>query len=430
MSTSSRALPAETPLLKRLNEQRIAAAHKRKAFLERAAEGETLTDTEQREFEHVSREIDRFGGLIKEEIERVKRDDELAQAYGSGVQRFATRNNAEARYGSPLGNARLTGLPNVQSRSFNEFGHWFLEREGFEARAANEGTGSAGGHLVPIEYSAPILDLAVNAMQVRAAGATVVPMNSRTLVKAVQTSDPTPAWRAESAAIVSSDPVFAQITFAAKTLSVHTAVTRELLEDADPDFGNVLATSMARAFALELDRVALYGTGASNQPLGLKPNLVANASSQVTNFTGVNGGTLASGTAAPALAGAISRVKGRNYTPTGQLYSSRTEAQLGSLLEGTANQPLRMPEYVTDVPTFVTNQIPNNITVGTSNDTSDYFVGDWSNLMIGLRTQFEITRHNDPLMLSNGQIAFVGWLRADVQVARLGAFEVLAGLRA
>jgi HK97 family phage major capsid protein len=89
-----------------------------------------------------------------------------------------------------------------------------------------------------------------------------------------------------------------------------------------------------------------------------------------------------------------------------------------------------MPDYVNNVPAYVTNQIGNAITVGTSNDTSDYFVGDWSNLLIGLRTDLEISRHADPLMLSNGQVVFVGWLRMDVQVARLGAFEVLAGLRA
>lgn len=353
---------------------------------------------------------------------------EQREAFAAAHERLHPK--AEARYGSPLGNISLTGLPDVRAgRTFEDFGHWVRQEAGFEARAASEGTATAGGHLVPTELSTPILDLAVNAMQVKAAGATVIPMNSWKLDKPVQTSDPTPSWRAEGAAIATSDPVFSKVTFTAKSLAVYTPVSMELLEDSDPDFGAVLAQSLARAFALELDRVALYGSGASNQPLGLKPNIVANASSQVTHFTGANGGTLASATAAPALAGAISRVKGRNYTPTGQLYSSRTEMQLGSLLEGTANQPLRMPDYVNQVPTYVTNQIPNNITLGTNGGVgSDYFVGDWSNLMIGLRTDFRIMRNDNALQLSNGQVAFVGWLRADVQVARLGAFEILDGL--
>ena len=57
-------------------------------------------------------------------------------------------------------------------------------------------------------------------------------------------------------------------------------------------------------------------------------------------------------------------------------------------------------------------------------------MGDFSNLLIGLRTSFSVMALREPLMLSAGQIALVGWLRADVAVARTAAFEILNGLRA
>ena len=57
-------------------------------------------------------------------------------------------------------------------------------------------------------------------------------------------------------------------------------------------------------------------------------------------------------------------------------------------------------------------------------------MGDFSNLLIGLRTSFSVMALREPLMLSAGQIALVGWLRADVAVARTATFEILNGLRA
>lgn len=69
------------------------------------------------------------------------------------------------------------------------------------------------------------------------------------------------------------------------------------------------------------------------------------------------------------------------------------------------------------VPRFSTNQVPTDITIGTSADTSDAFVADWRELMIGARVNFSIQFLREKFA-DSGQVAFLAWQRADVQLAR------------
>lgn len=367
--------------------------------------------------------------VVTEPADRARREAE-AREFAEAAR--STVEQPEARYGHPLSReARLSGLPEVNSRPLTEFGEYVRSLAGYavapEARAAVEGTNSAGGFLVPVQYASPILDLAINQSAVRAAGARVIPMNSQTMNVPFVVSDPVPAFRNESAAIAESDPVFDRKTFTARSLAVHVKVSRELLEDSEPSFGEVLAVQMARQFALKLDEIALYGSGVAPQPLGIKGTAGVNT----VNFTGANGGTLAAATAyaTGGVGGAVSRLRGKNYNPTGMIMSPRTEAQLGLLVD-TTGQPLTMPEYVSRVPRYATGNVPNNLTLGTSTDVSDLIVGDFGWLGIGMRTEFGMSLNPYALELSAGQVAFVGWMRFDVQVLRPAAFEILTGLRA
>jgi HK97 family phage major capsid protein len=86
-------------------------------------------------------------------------------------------------------------------------------------------------------------------------------------------------------------------------------------------------------------------------------------------------------------------------------------------------QPLVPPAAVQAVPEFLTNQIPIQ---GTSPDMTDVYVGDFSQLMIGLRTSFrlEVSRVAGEAF-ERLQIWVRAYLRADVQLARPEAFAVL-----
>jgi HK97 family phage major capsid protein len=136
-------------------------------------------------------------------------------------------------------------------------------------RALAEATVGAGGALVPAPRSARVIDLARNRTVVFRAGAQTVPMTSQTLALARLTSEGTPAWKSENATITAADIVFDRVTFTARTLVRLITLSVELFEDADPSSEDVIANAFAGQMALELDRVALLGTGTSPEPRGV-----------------------------------------------------------------------------------------------------------------------------------------------------------------
>jgi HK97 family phage major capsid protein len=78
---------------------------------------------------------------------------------------------------------------------------------------------------------------------------------------------------------------------------------------------------------------------------------------------------------------------------------------------------------------LTTKSVPINVTTGTSTDTSNVFTGDWSNLLVGMRTDFRLRFLGERYLADNLQYAFLAYLRADVQLAQPAAFVVDAGVR-
>lgn len=421
-----------TDLLTRLNDQRIAAVQTARGIADRMSVSDTPNPRDEAAYRKATEEIDRLSALAKDERRRVNQEHDDSEAIGYAERRagMGTGNmslNTEARYNVPLPEGRrFTDLPDADKRrNLDDFGSYTRSLLLNEQRAQSEGVSAEGGALVPTAFAAPILDLAVNAMQVRRAGARIIPMDSKTTQIGRLEADPTPQWRAEAAAIAESAGVFGAVTLTAKSMAVYVKCSLELLEDANPAFGTVLGTALARAFALEGDRVALYGTGTSNMPRGVKNT----SGVAITPLAGVNGGIVneGNGNYGPVIQ-TVGRLKARNYQPSGLLYSPRTETSFAGLTD-TSGQPLAMPDYLKNIPQYVTGQIPNNLTVGTSTDASDVFAGDWSNLLIGMRTDFRILPLNERFLVESGSVGFVGWMRLDVQLARADAFEVLSGVR-
>ncbi len=287
-----------------------------------------------------------------------------------------------------------------------------------ERRAMAEGTNAAGGFLVPSVLSATLIDLARNSTQVLKAGATLIPMENRTLAVPKWLADPAAAWHTENAAIALVDPTIGSVMLTAHTLAANVVVSRELLEDA-PTVSDRLAETFAAQFALKLDMAALYGSGTAPEPLGVK-----NTPGVALTPFGVNGTTP---TNVDFLVDAAGRLADANENPTGIIYSGRTARSLAKLKD-TTGQPIELPSYLASIPTYATQQVGNAFTVGTSTDTSDVFVADWAQLLVGIRTELQISvlaeRYAD-----YGQVGFVAWMRSDIAVARAKAFDVTTGVR-
>lgn len=288
-----------------------------------------------------------------------------------------------------------------------------------EHRAMAEGTASAGGALVPAPSAARFIDKARNATRVIQAGATTVPMDSNTLRVPRLTGSSAPAWRAENAAIAQGDLTFDSVTLTAHSLAFLVKLSRELIEDSDPSALMIVENDLAAQVALEIDRVALRGSGSGDEPRGVR-----NTSGVTTTaFGGANGATP---TNYDLLIDAEQAVRAANFEPTGTILSSRSQASLRKMKETSTGAYLVPPVGL--VPQYVTNQLPGNLVAGTSSDTTEIYTGQWPLLYLGMRTG-PLFIELDQRYMDTGQIGVVIWYRGDVAVAQPGAFAVTTGVR-
>jgi len=304
-------------------------------------------------------------------------------------------------------------------------GNW----DGAEAeRGLLEGTSTAGGVLVPTPLAANIIDKARNATRVFQAGAVTVPMKAQTLKVPRLTVDNTPAWHSEAGSLSPADLTFDSVTFTAQTLARVIKLSVELFEDADPSAQSVIENSFAKQIALEVDRVALRGSGTSPEPRG-----VLNQTGVTTTTHGANGSTIGSPVAAGVmnwefLGQATGIVRGQNFEPNAHIMAPRTLQSL-SLVRDTTNQFLRPPPLLDNIERLTTNQIPITLTVGTSTDCSEVYTADWTQLMVGMRTEFNLQFLRERFLADTLEYAFLAYLRADIQLSQPKAFNVDTGVR-
>ena len=278
--------------------------------------------------------------------------------------------------------------------------------EGVRAALAG-GVDTSGGFAVPSRLAPSILDAMTAQSSVLTAGAglTLIEPAQLFTTAAIDTV-PSAAWRAEAGSIAESDPVFRAILAAPKSLAFYFKISRELLADAT-DISRALTTAIAQSFALALDAAALRGSGTAPTPRGLLNTAGVHA---VTS--GANGAAL---TNYGKLFEAVTAILSADHGMAGAaIMHPRSLVKLGSLLD-TTNQPLNVPTMLQPLKMLQTSQIPVNLTVGTSNDCSEIFMGDFSQMQFIVRENVSIQLLRERFA-ETGQLAFVGHVRADIAV--------------
>ncbi|WP_051133189.1 phage major capsid protein [Nocardia paucivorans] len=249
------------------------------------------------------------------------------------------------------------------------------------------------------------------------AGGYTVPMTSQTLRIPRLEGEGAPAWRNENAAVAEGDLVFGQVTLTARSLTRLVKISRELFEDSDPSVSQVVSNAFAAQIALELDRVALRGSGTAPEPRG-----VLNTAGVALTGHGANGTVI---NTYDWLLDSVGAVRSNNFEPSAVITAPRTLTTL-SKLKDAQNAYLAPPSGLP--PLLPTKQVPTNLTVGTSTDASEIYTGQWNQLAIGIRTGFTLEvlteRYAD-----NMQLGFLAHIRADVAVLQPGAFVVDTGVR-
>lgn len=284
--------------------------------------------------------------------------------------------------------------------------------------ALSESTDSTGGYTVPKYLLGEVIDNMRQKTLCIQAGALTVPLDGAENTIARLATDPVGGWRLENAQIAESDPSFGAVVMRPKSLAVLVKISRELLEDS-LNLNDALMQAFAGSLAVSLDKAALFGSGTGAEPLGLYSQLATSVS------MGVNGAALT--THYDPLLDVLFELEAASApSPTAMIMHPRTRRTINKFSD-TTGQPMRPPVALENIPMLTSTIVPINQVQGTANNASCVIMGDFSKLLIGVRTllRIEVLRER---FADNHQYAFVAHLRADVGVAQPAAFCGLNGI--
>jgi HK97 family phage major capsid protein len=160
-----------------------------------------------------------------------------------------------------------------------------LQRRQLELRqiGVDQPAGTTGGALVGT-YTDPqqYVDVLRPSMAVRAAGARVLSDLRENLRLPRMTASGTPGWFAENSPIPTTEETFDDVTLTPHHDGAIVSVTRNMLQQSNPEVEAIVRNDLALRLANDVDRTAIAGTGVAPQPLGittdpLVPTLPASA---------------------------------------------------------------------------------------------------------------------------------------------------------
>jgi HK97 family phage major capsid protein/HK97 family phage prohead protease len=265
------------------------------------------------------------------------------------------------------------------------------------------GTPSAGGDLVADELlSGSFIDLLRNRLALAQAGITILNGLQGNISIPRQTSAATAYWVGENSAPTESQQAIDQVNMTPKTVGAYVDYSRRLLLQSTISVEQMVRDDLAKVIAQELDRAAIYGTGSSNQPLGL--NNTSGIGAQVLTGSGTFEELIAMETdvaAANADAGALRYIM--NATSRGALKGTKKDAGSGDFVFEN--------NEVNGYPVIVSNQLAGN----------DTLFGDFSMLIMGMWSGLDLTV--DPYAgATAGTVRIIALQDVDVAVKQPSAF--------
>lgn len=220
-----------------------------------------------------------------------------------------------------------------------------------------------------------------------------------------QTAGATAYWLGEGADATEGTPAIGQIELSPKTVAAYTDVTRRLLMQSTPDAEGIVRGDLVNAIAQAVDYAGYYGSGASNQPKGIK------------NYTGINAKDFAA--TQPTYAELVdmeSLIASDDADVEGMAYVlnaiGRGAMKTTQKFSGTNGAPVWEPgNTLNGYRTEVTNQIADG----------DYFFGNFADLIVGMWGGLDLTV--DPYSLSkSGGTRIVVFQDVDFVLRRLESF--------
>ena len=318
----------------------------------------------------------------------------------------------------------------LERRSGRAAGGIMVPTSVFEKRIVTTTTPGAGpgANIIATDWRGDMfIDRLREAMAVRRLGARVLDGLVGNVDIPRLKASATAYWVAENEAITLSDPSFEKVSLTPKHIGVRTEVSRNMLLQSSPDIEDLLRSDFAWLLAAGLDAAAIQG-GGTNQPTGIL------ATSGVTD---VPGGAAGLAPTYPNVVGLIAAVAGANALSgsLGFLTNSKVVAKLATTLmtsgDTSSSFIIAQPGLGTlaGYPLAVSNLVPSNITKGAGTNLSALIFGDWSQLLIGYWSAFDLlVNPYESTAYSKGNVQIRGMLTADIKLRHPEGFAKTADI--
>jgi HK97 family phage major capsid protein len=206
-------------------------------------------------------------------------------------------------------------------------------------------------------------------------------------------TDVSPDWATEGVDIPEGDPAWDTLTVTPSKLAHRIVCSNESIDDAPIDLLGWLQSHVLKLIALKLDYGLLEGNPTAGAP-GVK-GLKYQAGVQTITTLGTDGGPLTNLDPIAAAIGAIEEVNG---TPSAIVMRPGTWMTCETLKDANqryllspAQDPTRSPaRSLFGLPVFVTSQLSNTETRGTSSNTSSIYVFDASQIVVVRRADLVV----------------------------------------
>lgn len=246
------------------------------------------------------------------------------------------------------------------------------------------GTSSLGGAAVPT-LQGPVIEILRNKVIAARAGASVMSglTGNISFPRQITANTATAVGENPTAASSLTSLTMDTVTMSPKTIDAHTAFSRQLAVQMSPDAQAFITNDILNVVAIKLDYLAINGSGSGAEPRGVR------------NTSGIGNRTLGSAGAAltwAELVGFETDVATGNadYGRLGFVCNAVTRGKLKTTLKSTTAGATYLWEGGNDPGTingynaFVSNQLPSNLTQGTSTTICSSIVfGNWAELLIG-----------------------------------------------
>ena len=295
-----------------------------------------------------------------------------------------------------------------------------------QRRDLTVGTATAGGNTVASNLlAASFIELLRNKMMVNQMGAQMLTGLVGNIAIPRQTGGATAYWVAESGAPTESAQAFDQVTMSPKTVGAFSDISRKLLLQSSIDIEGFVRNDLATVLALAMDLVAIQG-GGTNEPTG------------ILGTSGI--GDVAGGTngLAPTWAHMVElwsdlATANADVSNVGLLTNSKVVGKLMSTLKASGVSGYIVENFpdasgITNsggMRMGVSNQVPSNLTKGTSSGVcSAIIAGNWNDLIIGQWGTLDLMV--DPYTNStSGTVRVVALQDVDIAVRHAVSFSAM-----